>query len=439
MEYISTRDRANRYSLREAAYTGLAPCGGLYMPVEIPQIDLREAMAAAERGYADLALLLARPYFGAEVGEATLERVVRTAYDFAPVMHHFEGSRAAALELFHGPTFAFKDYGARFMGGMLGALNAGSDRELVILTATSGDTGSAVAGGFYGVEGVKVILLFPRGRISPLQESQMTTLGGNIHPFSVEGSFDDCQRMVKEIFADHAYCAERNITSANSINILRWIPQSFYYYYGYYLWLKNLSEVDRGVCSAPDIVVPSGNYGNLSAGMLARRMGLPIGLFVAASNANDVIPSLLGGGDYSPRESVRTLANAMDVGTPSNYERMMSLVGGDLVRLRSEIEGFSVGDDRIRETIREVYNRYGYRIDPHSAIGYLASTELDINGFWLSTAHEAKFGEVLTEALGANVAPAELPASLARMLTLPRHSEVMAPRSEELRGVIERL
>lgn len=435
MKYNSTRDAQSQYTLIEAAYTGLAPCGGLYMPVEIPRVDMQQAMQAAARSYADLALYLARPYFESEIGADRLEGVVRHAYDFAPELHDFNDPdlNASALELFHGPTFAFKDYGARFMGGMLGELNRGGDRELVILTATSGDTGSAVAGGFYGVPGVKVILLYPRGRISPLQESQMTTLGGNIHPFSVNGSFDDCQRMVKEIFADHAYCERMNVTSANSINILRWIPQSFYYFYGYYLWQRSGKA---GVDAAPDIVVPSGNYGNLSAGMLAYRSGLPVGRFVAASNANDVIPSLLHGGNYAPRESVRTLANAMDVGTPSNYERMMSLVDGSVQELRGWIEGFSATDTEILDVISEVYSRYGYRIDPHSAIGYLASKRMNINGFWLSTAHEAKFGEVLTQALGAGVS-ADLPPALESMLAKERVTGMMEPLSEELRAVID--
>lgn len=435
MKYISTRDKQNSYTLRQAAFTGLAPCGGLYMPIDIPHINLSQAMDAAAKGYADLALHLARPYFESELGKQILEDVVEHAYHFAPELHRFDGLRASALELFHGPTFAFKDYGARFMGSMLGALNRESDRELTILTATSGDTGSAVAHGFYGVKGVKVLLLFPKGRISPLQESQMTTLGGNIHPFSVDGSFDDCQRMVKEVFADHAYCSARNITSANSINILRWIPQSFYYFYGYYLWQLQDSNAGR----TPEIVVPSGNYGNISAGMLARRMGLPVKHFVGASNANDVVPRFLRGETYTPGNSLRTLANAMDVGTPSNFERMMHLTDGSAEKLRSQISGFSASDDDINRTIREVYEKYGYRIDPHSAIGYQASKELDVDGFWLSTAHEAKFSEVLTAALPEGTPLGILPLSLAKMMTLNRVSGNLPANSKALRFEIEHI
>lgn len=439
MKYISTRQNKESYTLREAAFTGLAPCSGLYMPQTIPQVDMSEVGRCASIGYADLALYLANLFFADDIEPRKLESVVRTAYDFAPILHNFEprdgsvGVRASALELFHGPTFAFKDYGARFMGGMLGAIND-NDRDLTILTATSGDTGSAVASGFFRVPGVRVILLYPAGRVSPLQESQMTTLGANIHPMRVDGSFDDCQRMVKEIFADHDYCRRCNITSANSINILRWIPQSFYYFYGHHLWTQQ-----HGSARVPDIVVPSGNYGNLSAGMLARRMGLPVGRFVAASNSNDVIPELLRGGEYQPRESLRTIANAMDVGTPSNYERMMSLVDGDIEALRAQVIGTSADDSAIRDAIAQVWQRYGYRIDPHSAIGYIAATELDIDGFWLSTAHEAKFREVLATALPAGVSDVSLPPALARSLELPRKYGHISARSGDLRAVIENL
>lgn len=420
MKYISTRTPQKRYSLREAAFLGLAPDGGLFMPERIPAVAPETVRELSAESYPVLATYLAGLFFGDELAPQQIARALDRAYDFAPRLAAV-GDRLHTLELFHGPTFAFKDFGARFMGAMFGLLND-TGRERVILTATSGDTGSAVAGGFYGIPGIKVVLLYPAGRVSPLQESQMTTLGGNIFPLRVEGSFDDCQRMVKTIFADGGFCRRRGITSANSINLLRWIPQSFYYFYGWHLWREA-----TGSTEPPVIVVPSGNYGNLSAGMLAARMGLSVRRFVAASNANDVVPEFLRTGDYRPRPSVRTVANAMDVGDPSNFERMTALCGTDVGRLRSVVAGFSASDDRIRGAIAEMRREFGYLSDPHSAVGYLAMRAYGgSGGFWLSTAHEAKFREVLREALPADAIPAELPPALAERLSLPRRYEPLA-------------
>ena len=409
MKYFSTRDKSQKcFALADAAFMGLAPDGGLFLPERIPQIDMARVEELAAVSYADMALYLAQSIFD-DVDEVALERVVRDAYDF-PIEMRELGDGLYTLELFQGPTHAFKDFGARFMGRMTGLLNDGG--ELVILTATSGDTGSAVANGFYGVEGVRVVILYPDGKVSPLQEAQMTTLGGNIHPLKVKGTFDDCQRMVKSMFRDGALRREVRITSANSINLLRWLPQSFYYFYGYCAW-KRMTGRDN-----PEVVVPSGNYGNLTAGMFARRMGLPLKGFVAASNANDVVPEFLQSEVYRPRASVQTVANAMDVGDPSNFERMMQLCGQDLTALRGEVRGFSCDDDEIKQAIAEIHNKYRYLSDPHSAVGYLATKQLGVDGFWLSTAHAAKFGEVVEPIVG--VAP-ELPKSLAAMVGKPRN------------------
>lgn len=416
MKYISTRNPEQQYDLRDAAFLGLAPDGGLFMPAGIPQVSMETVRELAGESYNALATYLAGLFFGDTFDRDTLRRAIDRAYDFAPQLATM-GDGLHTLELFHGPTFAFKDFGARFMGAMLGMLND-TGRELIILTATSGDTGSAVAGGFYGIPGVKVVLLYPAGRVSPLQESQMTTLGGNIHALRVEGSFDDCQRMAKTIFSDADFCRGHGVTSANSINLLRWIPQSFYYFYGCEKWRQITHAPDTVL---PTIIVPSGNYGNLSAGMLAEQMGLPVGGFVAASNANDVVPEFLKTGLYRPRPSVRTVANAMDVGTPSNYERMVALCGGYAGRLRSRLTGFCATDSEIRGAICEMREKYGYLSDPHSAVGYLASTALGHPaGFWLSTAHEAKFREVLQESLPADEMPQELPPPLAERLSLSR-------------------
>ena len=401
MKYFSTRDKSQKcFALADAAFMGLAPDGGLFLPERIPHIDMARVEELAAVSYADMALYLAQSIFD-DVDAAALERVVRDAYDF-PIEMRELGDGLHTLELFQGPTHAFKDFGARFMGRMTGLLNDGG--ELVILTATSGDTGSAVANGFYGVEGVRVVILYPDGKVSPLQEAQMTTLGGNIHPLKVKGTFDDCQRMVKSMFRDEALRKEVRITSANSINLLRWLPQSFYYFYGYCAW-KRMTGRDN-----PEVVVPSGNYGNLTAGMFARRMGLPLKGFVAASNANDVVPEFLQSEVYRSRPSVQTVANAMDVGDPSNFERMMQLCSDDIAALRGEVRGFSCSDEQIKQAIAEIYNKYRYMSDPHSAVGYLATKQLGVDGFWLSTAHAAKFGEVVEPIVG--VAP-ELPKSLA--------------------------
>lgn len=416
MKYISTRTPQKAYSLREAAFWGLAPDGGLFIPERIPQVSLDDVRELSAESYNVLVVFLAELFFGDDFSRKQIEQAVDSAYDFSPRLAAV-GDKLHALELFHGPTFAFKDFGARFMGTIFGLLNA-DGRDLVILTATSGDTGSAVAGGFYGVPGVKVVLLYPAGRVSPLQESQMTTLGGNVFPLRVDGNFDDCQHMVKTVFADTAFCRKRGVTSANSINLLRWIPQSFYYFYGWHLWREA-----TGKAEAPVIVVPSGNYGNLSAGMLAARMGLPIRRFIAASNANDIIPEFLRTGDYLPRESIRTVANAMDVGNPSNFERMMALCGVDFHRLWSLVKGFSASDDKIRGAIAALWGKYGYLSDPHSAVGYLAMKSCGDDGFWLSTAHEAKFREILQESLPADAMPEELPPALAERLRLPRKYE----------------
>ena len=426
MIYHSTRNKDYIADSAQAVLEGLAPDGGLFMPERIPMVDMAMVETEAEKSYADMALYLAGLLFE-DVPTADLERVVRDAYDF-PIELNQLADNFSTLELFHGPTYAFKDFGARFMGRMTGLLNEGG--PLTILTATSGDTGSAVAHGFYGVEGVRVVILYPEGKVSPLQEAQMTTLGGNIYPLRVKGNFDDCQRLVKSMFRNEELRKQVRITSANSINLLRWLPQSFYYFYGYCAW-KRMTGRDM-----PTIVVPSGNYGNLTAGMLARCMGLPIKGFVAASNANDVIPKFLLTEEYHPQASVQTVANAMDVGDPSNFERMMALCGGDVAALKGAVKGFSCSDDEILAAINEIYERYDYLSDPHSAVGYLASKHYGVDGFWLSTAHAAKFSEV-TKA--ATMQDAPLPDKLSAMLNKQRHFEPMEAKDDVLYDYLRKL
>ena len=420
MKYYSTRDneRKSPFSLKDAAFAGLAPDGGLFIPESIPQVDMAEVERLAEVSYADMATYLAQTIFD-DIPAEDMARLVKDAYDFPIKLNSFaEGMYN--LELFHGPTYAFKDFGARFMGRMLGYLNDGA--PITILAATSGDTGSAVAHGFYGVDNVRVVVLFPDGKVSPLQEAQMTTLGGNIFPLKVEGNFDDCQRLVKSMFQDQELRSKVRITSANSINLLRWIPQSFYYFYAYCQWKKTTGKDN------PTVVVPSGNYGNLAAGMLAKRMGLPIKDFVAASNANDVVPEYLQTGEYRPRASVRTVANAMDVGAPSNFERMMWLCDSQYDAMVAEMRGYSCDDQQIKDAVAEIYKNYAYVSDPHSAVGYLATKYYSTDGFWLSTAHAAKFCEVIEDAVG--IIP-ELPEGLALAMDKPKVSRKMSAAEKD--------
>jgi len=416
--YRSTRGNEKSVPASKAILEGLASDGGLFVPQALPSFDktLDEfaQMDYRQTAYEVMKLLLTD--FTEEELRYCIDKAYDGKFDTEAIAPLAEVKNAWYLELFHGPTCAFKDFGAGFMGRMTGLLGA-ADEKLVILTATSGDTGSAVAHGFHNVPGVEVVVLYPEGKISRLQECQMTALGGNIHPLRVAGTFDDCQRLVKELFADAPFRKRRRVTSANSINLLRWIPQAFYYFYGYCQW-RQATGGDR-----PVVVVPSGNYGNLAAGMLARRMGLPLGGFVAASNVNDVVPEFIRTGVYRPRPSVRTPANAMDVGAPSNFERMLWLCDGDPEMLRAELEGFRCDDASIRRTIDELYERHGYFSDPHSAVGYAASAAVDKPGFYLSTAHPAKFGEVIESVTGSRV---PLPERLERLTRRPQCSEPLA-------------
>ena len=437
MRYYSTRDarRSATFSLKEAAFAGLAPDGGLFMPERIPQADLEKVLSLSRISYADMAGYLAGLFFGDDVPGEELDEMVRRAYDFPCPLVRVDGT-LSVLELFHGPTLAFKDFGARFMGGML-ALLRDARRPLTVLTATSGDTGSAVAAGFLGVPGIDVVVLYPDGQVSPLQEAQMTTLGGNIHPVRVKGTFDDCQALVKAVFNDAAFREGHDVTSANSINILRWIPQSFYYFHAWAQWISGRRQ--SGAASepgaGPDIVVPSGNYGNITAGMLAAAMGMPVRRFIAASNANSVVPDYLRSGEYRPGPSVRTVANAMDVGNPSNYERMMDLYGG-YDNLRRHVEGYSYSDARILEAIRRIRNGYGFISDPHAATGYLASKDSGAEGFYLATAHCAKFPKVISDALGEQP---ELPTALAAALEREKKSVPMDASLSDLESYIDSL
>ncbi|MGN0196002.1 MAG: threonine synthase [Candidatus Cryptobacteroides sp.] len=435
MKYFSTRDtsRLHPFSLKDAARLGLAPDGGLFMPETVPQVNLDKVCELAHISYSSLAAYLASLFFPDDLPVDQIAAMTGKAYGFECPLKTI-GPGANVLELFHGPTCAFKDFGARFMGGMFGLLN-GKGEEITILTATSGDTGSAVAAGFFNVPGTRVVVLYPEGKVSPLQEAQMTTLGGNITPVRVRGNFDDCQALVKAVFNDKEFRKTHNVTSANSINLLRWIPQSFYYFYAWAHWAGKNN-------GAPDIVVPSGNYGNVTAGMLAWKMGLPVRRFIVASNANDVIPRFLATGLYEPGPSIRTVANAMDVGAPSNYERMMYLFGNDFGKLKAMVEGCSFTDDQIKNAIVRIYQQHSYLSDPHSAVAYLAMKASGAEGFYLATAHAAKFSEVINEAFH-EYSPGTgwemtIPASLAAAMEKPKKFTSMDNSLEALEDIIDK-
>ena len=346
MKFISTSGNSPAGSFFEAMRRGLAPDGGLYMPEQIPVISEGFWSSISDKSFPEIAFEMAKPYLDEELKENTLRAVVEEAFDF-PVRMKSLGKRQHVLELFHGPTLAFKDFGARFMARLFSENAQKKNEEVVILVATSGDTGGAVAHGFYKVPGVKVCLLYPKGKVSPLQEKQMTTLGNNITALEVDGVFDDCQRLVKEAFLDKKLNENIQLSSANSINIARLLPQSFYYAFA------AAKLMNQGVSEPPVFSVPSGNFGNLTGGVLSTQMGLSVKHFLAATNVNDVVPHYLKSGDYEPKDSVQTISNAMDVGNPSNFSRMQFLFNGSGGTMQSEISGYSYSDEETRQTIMD--------------------------------------------------------------------------------------
>ncbi len=420
MRWVSTKGNSPATSLGEALRRGLAPDGGLYLPEHLEPMPASFLERLDQLDFAEIAKQLARHLLNREVATKTLDNIVAAALDFPVPLVHLS-PRIWILELFHGPTLAFKDIGARFLARLLE--HTGEDqRPSTVLVATSGDTGGAVAQAFLGVERARVAVLYPRGQVSPIQERQFTTLGGNIRAFAVEGTFDDCQRLVKRAFAEaDTELSELALTSANSINVGRLLPQIFYYFQA----AARLGAA-RGQRKLL-VSIPSGNFGNLTAGLLAKRLGLEC-RFLAATNENDVVPEYLDTGVFSPRTSVRTHANAMDVGNPSNLARIRSLYGEDLALLRRDVEGYRVDDSSIEKTIRRVDRDHGYVLDPHTAVGYRAleralkkNTE-NVVGVVLATAHPTKFPEIVEPAIGR---PLVLPRRLAKRLDDPVLSETL--------------
>lgn len=411
MQYYSTSGNAPKTSLQEAVVKGLAPDKGLYMPERIPMIPKAFFNNIGEMSLQDIAYVVANTLFGDDIDSETLKEIVNETLNFdIPLVKVFDNKYS--LELFHGPTLAFKDVGARFMARLLGYFNKkNGTKDVNVLVATSGDTGSAVANGFLGVPGVKVFVLYPKGKVSKIQEAQFTTLGQNITALEISGTFDDCQALVKNAFMDAELNEKLQLTSANSINVARFLPQMFYYFYAYAQLAKMGQPLDNIVVS-----VPSGNFGNITAGLIGKRMGLPIKRFIAANNKNDIFYQYLLSGEYNPRPSIATIANAMDVGAPSNFARILDLYGNSHDAIASEISGCTYTDEQIAETLKETYKTTGYLLDPHGAVGYRSLLEgLKENeiGVFLETAHPAKFKETVESIIENEVA---IPAKLAAFM-----------------------
>ncbi len=425
MNYYSTNNKNIRVSLKEAVVQGLAPDSGLYMPEVIPTLSNDFFKSLQKKTFKQIALAVTENLIGNDLPKKDLERIVEHTIQFEAPLVEIE-KNIYALELFHGPTLAFKDFGARFLSGLLGYFAAQQNKEITILVATSGDTGSAVANGFLNVQGTKVIVLYPSGKVSAVQEKQFTTLGGNVQAIEVEGTFDDCQRIVKQCFLDKELNRKINLTSANSINIARLIPQSFYYFNAV-AQLKEKSEVI--------VSVPSGNFGNLTAGMLAKRMGLPIKHFIAATNANDIVPEYLKTKQFNPRPSVQTISNAMDVGNPSNFFRLLDLYNKNFDALTHDITGYSFTDEQTKDVMRTVYEEKKYILDPHGAIGYLGLKEYlkthgNMTGIFLETAHPAKFQDVVSSTLSKSIS---LPSTLEKFMSGKKLTTPMSNKFEDFK------
>ena len=422
MQYYSLGKQSPNVDFKTAAITGQAPDKGLYFPLSIPQFTKEQIQRFKTLDKAALAFEVMKPYVGDSIDDVSLQQICAETINFDFPLVPITGS-ISSLELFHGPTLAFKDVGARFMSRCLGYFSkqAAAEKALLsdhensdihllstkpstVLVATSGDTGGAVANGFLGVEGVNVIILYPKGKVSPIQELQLTTCGQNITALEVEGSFDDCQAIVKDAFMDTALNAAYNLTSANSINVARWLPQQLYYFFAWQQWVAKYGDT-----TPMHIVVPSGNFGNICAGMMAKASGLPLGHFVAACNANNVVTRYLQTGSYEIHKAVATVSNAMDVGNPSNFVRIMEIMQNNFESLQKGLISYSYDDVVTASTIHRVYKTNNYILDPHGAVSFLAAEQFiqeqkGASAIILETAHPVKFPEVVEEAIGETIA-----------------------------------
>jgi len=441
MHYYSLGKNSPNVDFRTAAITGQAPDKGLYFPSTIPKFTAAEIERFKTLDKASLAFEVMKPYVGGTIDDASLKEICAETINFEfPLVPITEN--ILSLELFHGPTLAFKDVGARFMSRCLGYFSKEkkANKPTTVLVATSGDTGGAVANGFLGVEGVNVIILYPKGKVSPIQELQLTTCGQNITALEVEGSFDDCQAIVKEAFMDADLNEQYNLTSANSINIARWLPQQLYYFFAWQNWVAKYQDA-QGNYPAMNIVVPSGNFGNICAGMMAKASGLPLGHFVAACNANDVVTRYLATEKYEIHKAIATVSNAMDVGNPSNFVRILEILENNFPALTKALSSYSIDDTTTKATIARVYKTNNYTLDPHGAVAfaaaeiYLANLEKNnrslnaqnntnnYRAIILETAHPVKFPEVVEEAIGQTIA---IPDSVKFLLDKKKVSTALA-------------
>jgi len=397
LRFFSTKNNAVSVGFKDALFQGLAEDGGLYMPETIPHLGTD--FFQSNLSYSECAVGMIHPFTKDDLTLAQLSDICELAFDF-PIPIKKLNETDSVLELFHGPTLAFKDFAARFMARTMSHFLENENKEITILVATSGDTGSAVANGFFNIEGIKVIILYPSNRVSAIQEKQLTTLGGNITALEINGTFDDCQRMVKSAFQDAELRSRFTLSSANSINVARLLPQSVYYAWAW----KQCGENNPIIFS-----VPCGNFGNLTAGLFANRMGIPVEKFIAATNANDTFPYFLNSGTLQDQDAIQTISNAMDVGVPSNLDRIQTLFHDDINLIKKDISSWSISDDETKDCIQNIHNNFDYLIDPHTAIGvlglneYREKTNSRTKGIVLSTAHPGKFADVIEPIIGENI------------------------------------
>ena len=416
MQYYSLNKKVPKTSFEIAVLKGLAPDKGLYFPEKITPLDTSFMENLDQLSNIEIAFHAIKQFVGSEIPESELKTIIKETLNFEFPIVSIEDN-ISTLELFHGPTMAFKDVGARFMARCLGYFNKNNNKEVTVLVATSGDTGGAVANGFLGVKGVKVVILYPRGKVSNVQEQQLTTLRQNITAFEVEGTFDDCQDMVKKAFLDSDLTTKKELTSANSINVARWLPQMFYFMFAY----KQLKQHNKPLVFS----VPSGNFGNICAGMVAQKLGFPFSHFIASNNENDVVTRYLSSKKYTPLATVQTISNAMDVGNPSNFIRIQALHNNDFQALKSNLSGYRFSDEETREAIDSIYKSTGYITDPHGAVGYLGCHHYlklnpDVHTVFLETAHPTKFLDVVQPLVPEVI---ELPPQIKAVMGRPKNAK----------------
>jgi threonine synthase len=412
MKYYSLNNPNQIVNFATATIQGQAPDKGLYFPETIPTLPKGFIEALPTLSKEEIGVTVMQPFVGDSLPKAQLASIVAETINF-PFPLKSISNNIASLELYHGPTLAFKDVGARFMSRCLGYFNSNNKAKVTVLVATSGDTGGAVANGFLGVEGVEVIILYPSKKVSAIQELQLTTLGQNITALEIEGTFDDCQAIVKNAFVDADFSPKYTLTSANSINVARWLPQQLYYFFAAQQWIEN---------EPPVICVPSGNFGNICAGIIAYLQGLPVQHFLAATNANNVVPQYMHTQQYTAKPAVATISNAMDVGNPSNFVRIVQLFQQQFSSLQQMFSSVAVSDEITKQTIQKVYNTYGYTLDPHGAVAYYALEQMGSKGYITETAHPIKFPEVVEEMIGTKL---NIPASVQHLLHATKQSIVL--------------